>query len=85
MVLGEGGSAGPVKPGRDPWTTLGGYFDYVEKKGVAANIASYVGQTQIWTYVKGFALEPASAKDMDAMKAEVEKSARIAKALGIAK
>lgn len=74
MVLGEGGSAGPIKPGRDPWTTLGGYFDHVEKKGVAANIASYVGQTQIWTYVKGFALEPASAKDMDAMKAEVEKA-----------
>lgn len=74
MVLGEGGSAGPVKPGKDPWTTLGGYFDYVEKKGVAANIASYVGQTQIWTYVKGFAMEPASAKDMEAMKAEVEKA-----------
>lgn len=74
MVLGEGGSAGPVKPGSDPWTTLGGYFDHVTKKGVAANIASYVGQTQIWTYVKGFAMEPASAKDMEAMKAEVEKA-----------
>ena len=46
----------------------------MEKKGVAANIASYVGQTQIWTYVKGFNMEPASAKDMDAMKAEVEKA-----------
>jgi N-acyl-D-aspartate/D-glutamate deacylase len=74
MVLGEGGSAGPQKPGRDPWTTLGGYFDYVEKKGVAANIASYVGQTQIWTYVKGFEMKPASAADMEAMKAEVEKA-----------
>ena len=74
MVLGEGGSAGPQKPGSDPWTTLGGYFDYVQKKGVATNIASYVGQTQIWTYVKGFEMKPASAADMEAMKAEVEKA-----------
>jgi N-acyl-D-amino-acid deacylase len=76
MVLGEGGSAGPVKPGSDPWTTLGGYFDHVEKKRVATNIASYVGQTQIWTYVKGFEMKPASAADMDAMKAEVDKAMR---------
>jgi N-acyl-D-amino-acid deacylase len=75
MVLGEGGSAGPVTPGgRDPWTTLGGYFDYVEKKGVATNIASYVGQTQIWTYVKGYEMKPASAADMEKMKAEVDKA-----------
>ncbi len=76
MVLGEGGSAGPVKPGVKPWTTLGGYFDYVEIQGVAANICSYVGQTQIWTYVKGEALEPATASEIDAMKAEVEKAMR---------
>lgn len=71
MVLGEGGSAGPVKPGKQPWTTLGGYFDYVEKKRVSANICSYVGQTQIWTHVKGFDLTPANASDMEAMKKEV--------------
>ena len=76
MVLGEGGSAGPVKPGVKPWTSLGGYFDYVEKQGVATNICSYVGQTQIWTYVKGEALEPAIASEVEAMKAEVEKAMR---------
>jgi len=76
MVLGEGGSAGPVKPGVKPWTSLGGYFDYVEKQGVATNICSYVGQTQIWTYVKGEALEPAIASEIEAMKAEVEKAMR---------
>jgi N-acyl-D-amino-acid deacylase len=86
MVLGEGGSAGPVRPGGSrggrsgdrgkdrPWTTLGGYFDYVEKKGVAPNICSYVGQTQIWTYVKGFDLTPATPADMKAMEKEVEKA-----------
>lgn len=71
MVLGEGGSAGPVKPGVKPWTTLGGYFDYVQKKGVAANVCSYVGQTQIWTHVKGYANTPATAEEMEAMKREV--------------
>src|SRR5215210_2382634 len=76
MVLGEGGSAGPIKSGEKPWTTLGGYFDHVEKKGVATNIASYVGQTEIWTYVKGFKMEPASATDMEEMKAEVDKAMR---------
>ena len=71
MVLGEGGSAGPVKPGERPWSTLGEYFDYVEQKGAAANIASYVGQTQIWTYVKGHAMTTATADEIDAMKREV--------------
>jgi N-acyl-D-aspartate/D-glutamate deacylase len=74
MALGEGGSMGPAKQGEHPWTTLGGYFDYVEKQGVAANITSYVGQTQIWTYVKGEALEPATDADIEAMKREVARA-----------
>ena len=67
MVLGEGGSAGPVKPGQREWTTLGGYFDHVEQRGVAANICSYVGLTQVWRYVKGDALEPADDAQVAAM------------------
>jgi N-acyl-D-aspartate/D-glutamate deacylase len=88
MVLGEGGSAGPVRPGgrggraggkrggdeERPWTTLGGYFDYVEKKGVAANICSYVGQGTVWGYVKGVEMKPATAAEIEAMKKEVERA-----------
>ncbi len=74
MVLGEGSSAGPVKPGEHEWTTLGGYFRQVEDAGVAANICSYVGQTQVWTYVKGHAHEPATASEMEAMKREVARA-----------
>ncbi|MCP5116757.1 MAG: amidohydrolase family protein, partial [bacterium] len=74
MVLGEGGSAGPVRSGEHPWTTLGGYFDHVGKKGVAANIASYVGQTQVWTYVKGHELTPATPTELEAMKREVARA-----------
>ena len=74
MVLGEGGSQGPRHPGDQPWITLGGYFDHVEGKGVAANIASYVGQTQVWTFVKGRAMKPATSDEMAAMKEEIAKA-----------
>ena len=67
MVLGEGGSAGPVHPREREWTTLGGYFDHVEARGVAANICSYVGLTQVWRYVKGDELEPAEPAQIEAM------------------
>jgi N-acyl-D-aspartate/D-glutamate deacylase len=75
MVLGEGASQGPVHAASAqsarPWTTLGGYFDYVEKKHAATNIASYVGETQIWTYVKGEDLTPATPGEMEKMKEQV--------------
>ena len=74
MALGEGGSMGPTRQQGRRWSTLGGYFDYVESQGVAANITSYVGQTQIWTYVKGEALEPATDSDIQAMKREVARA-----------
>ncbi len=74
MILGEGGSAGPVHPGEQEWTTLGGYFRHVEDRGVALNIGSYVGQTQVWTLVKGDALQPATAEELAAMKREVARA-----------
>lgn len=74
MVLGEGGSAGPAKPGSDPWTTLGGYFDHVDKHPASANICSYVGETQVWTFIKGHELTPATEEQIEAMKREVEKA-----------
>ncbi|HWK36328.1 MAG TPA: D-aminoacylase, partial [Sphingomonas sp.] len=57
-VMGEGSSMGPLTPAmaktlvaqqeegiRYPvrWTTLGGYLDHVAGKGIAPNIASFVG------------------------------------------
>jgi len=75
MVLGEGGSQGPVREGGRksgrPWTTLGGYFDYVDKHPPAANICSYVGQTQVWTYVKGEELSNATPEQIEQMKEQV--------------
>ena len=74
MVLGEGNSAGPIPKGIREWATLGEYFDFIEKHKVATNIASYVGQTQIWTYIKGSALQEATPSQMEKMKAEVSQA-----------
>jgi N-acyl-D-amino-acid deacylase len=80
MVLGESRSAGPVKPGINDdqrsradgatvdWTTLGGYFAKLERQHMATNIASYVGEEQVWTYVKGYGQSAATPAELDAMK-----------------
>src|SRR5262245_46170021 len=80
MVLGESRSAGPVKPGVNDdarsrsdgatvdWTTLGGYFTRLERQHMATNIASYVGEEQVWTYVKGYGQSPATPAELDEMK-----------------
>ncbi|HYM11211.1 MAG TPA: D-aminoacylase [Bryobacterales bacterium] len=76
MILGEGGSAGPIHEGSAPrmegvqvdWTTLGGYFDHIERHHMATNIASYVGEGQVWTYVKGETMTPATPAELEQMK-----------------
>ena len=78
QILGEGPSAGPVKPekrGQEiegvkvDWSTLGGYFARLEKQGIATNIGSYVGQGQVWNYVLGDTFRTATKQDLDEMKA----------------
>ena len=80
LVLGESRSAGPLKAGQndDPrsradgatpdWTTLGGYFQKLETQHMATNIASYVGEEQVWTYVKGYGQSPATPDEIEQMK-----------------
>jgi N-acyl-D-aspartate/D-glutamate deacylase len=60
-VMGEGSSMGPLteKMRKDmideqadikydvPWTTLGEYLDYLVKKGISPNVASFVGATSL--------------------------------------
>ena len=79
MVLGESRSAGPIKAGSDEararadgvtidWTTLGGYFAKLEQQHTSTNIASYVGEEQVWTHVKGYGESPATPAELDGMK-----------------
>src|SRR4030095_9264935 len=87
MVLGEGASQGPTRAdaasgrgGRGgagaarTFTTLGSYFDYMDQHPSAENICSYVGEGQVWGYVKGAALKPATPEEIELMKAEVAKA-----------
>lgn len=66
-VFGEGETMGPLNPGMKrrmqehqgnikyevAWNTLGEYMQYMEKRGVSPNIATYVGATTIRTHVIG--------------------------------
>jgi N-acyl-D-amino-acid deacylase len=73
-VFGEGWSPGPVKrkatakPVDSLWTTLGGYFNYLMKKGVSPNVASFVGATSIRIYVLGHDNRSPNAEELQRMK-----------------
>ena len=84
-VLGESSSPGPfqgkLKPpsiaakGKiAPWTTLGGYFERVEKAGVSTNVASFVGLGTVWQCVMGQAHARPTKEQFEQMKALVEEA-----------
>ena len=84
-VLGEGRSAGPYRGKLSPrrakvggkevsWTTLGGYFETLEKAGVAVNVASYVGIDNVWEGVMGTSHARPSPEEFGRMKELVEEA-----------
>jgi N-acyl-D-aspartate/D-glutamate deacylase len=84
-ILGEGASAGPYQGKLPPrpllsggksarWTTLGGYFDALERAGVAVNVASYVGLDNVWQCVMGNSFERPGAAQIEQMKSLVEEA-----------
>jgi N-acyl-D-amino-acid deacylase len=56
------------------WTTLGEYLEGLEKRGIAPNIASYVGAGTVRVYVLGEGDVQPSAAQLDAMKALVRQA-----------
>ena len=89
MIFGEGGSAAPVggkqQRGADraKWTDLQGYFALLMRQGISTNIGTYVGSSQIWTYVHGEQAGPPTADELKQMQAQV-KLAMEQGALGVA-
>lgn len=92
-VLGEGNSAGPYegKLGRKSatvagttteWSSLGDYFDLVERNGIATNVASYVGLNNVWRCVMGDSFDRPSPDQIQAMKQLVD-AAMLDGALGL--
>jgi N-acyl-D-amino-acid deacylase len=75
-VLGEGWSPGPVRRKNKQeadslWITLGGYFQYLSKRGMSPNVASFVGATSIRIYEMGFDNRPPTSVELQRMKEDV--------------
>src|SRR5689334_5777156 len=82
-VMGEGDSMGPlteemrkqmVEDEGDikydvTWTTLGEYLDYLVKRGISPNVASFVGATTLRVHEIGYADRPPTAQELDRMQA----------------
>jgi N-acyl-D-amino-acid deacylase len=89
-VMGEGWSMGPLTPAMKadelkaqsdfkyeiPWSTLGGYFDHLEKKGSSTNFASFVGATTVRIHAVGSDNKKATPEQMKAMQELVRQAMR---------
>jgi N-acyl-D-amino-acid deacylase len=87
-VFGEGESMGPLNPKmkqmaaigqgdikfKVEWNTLGDYMNYMEKKGISCNIASYVGATTIREYVIGEDDKAPTPAQLDSMRLLVKQA-----------
>lgn len=81
-VMGEGDSWGPLNEKMKVqmkkeqgdikydivWTTLCEYLEFLEKKGVSTNIASFVGSSTLRIYTVGYEDRPPSQEELDSMK-----------------
>jgi N-acyl-D-amino-acid deacylase len=86
MILGEGESAGPiggkqtqssrrVLPGGEPdWTDFNGYFARLLRQGISTNVGSYVGSSQVWTYVRGEQAGPPTPTELAQMRTLVQQA-----------
>jgi N-acyl-D-amino-acid deacylase len=95
-IFGEGNSMGPLTDEMKrrmkeeqgdlkydvKWTTLAEYLAYLEKKGVAPNVASYVGAATVREHVIGLDDRPPTPTEMERMRALVRQEME-AGALGI--
>ena len=95
-IFGEGTSLGPLSPEMKTrwkseqgdikfdykWTTLSGYLKYLQVRGVAPNVASFIGAGTIREYVVGLNNRPPTAAELDRMRALVREEME-AGALGI--
>lgn len=78
-VLGEGSSPGPVrrlnrKPADSLWTTLDGYFQWLMKKGVTPNVASFVGATSVRIHEMESVNRPPAEQELERMKGLVKQA-----------
>jgi len=65
-----------------PWTTLGEYLEWLEKKGVSPNVASFVGATTLRIHELGMENRPPTPDELERMKV-LARSAMEDGALGV--
>lgn len=96
QIMGEGDSMGPLsdvmKKRRQAdqgdlkydieWTTLADYLTYLEKRGIAQNVASFIGATTIREHVIGLEDKPPTPEQLQQMR-ELVRAEMEAGALGI--
>ncbi|MEL6925189.1 MAG: D-aminoacylase, partial [Bacteroidota bacterium] len=87
-VMGEGWSMGPVNEQTRSqleamqgdiryeieWTTLGEYLQFLEDRGIAPNVASFMGATTARIHEIGYEDRAPTAEEMDRMKALVRQA-----------
>jgi N-acyl-D-amino-acid deacylase len=95
-IFGEGSSMGPLNEAMKKritaemgdikyditWTTLAEYLKELERRGVSANVASFIGATSIREHVVGLEDKKPTAQQLDAMRALVKQEME-AGALGV--
>jgi N-acyl-D-amino-acid deacylase len=81
-VLGEGSSWGPLNEAMKEewaqrqghirydieWTTLGEYLEYLARRGVSTNVASFVGSTTVRIHALGYEDRPPTAEELNRMR-----------------
>lgn len=86
-VFGEGQSMGPLNeaakqrlietapyPIEVDWQSLGEYLETLERRGVAMNVASFVGATTVRTQIVGYDDRAATPQEMEAMRVLVREA-----------
>jgi N-acyl-D-amino-acid deacylase len=64
------------------WTTLGEYLEYLEKRGVSTNVASFVGSSTLRVHEVGYDDRPATPEELERM-AELVRQAMREGAMGM--
>jgi N-acyl-D-amino-acid deacylase len=87
-VMGEGESMGPLSPGMKKemeerqgdikykvgWTTLREYLDFLVRRGISTNVASFVGAATIREYAVGYENRAPNAEELELMRGLVRQS-----------
>lgn len=87
-VMGEGWSMGPLNEAMKAemaarqgdvrydvaWTTLGQFLEHLVARGVSCNVASFVGATTVRIHALGYADRPATAAELEHMRALVRQA-----------